>query len=67
MRVPIGSFDPNEVSNLVFDEASFLDIRPANVNADGEFIFRVSGYEDFPALYVRRVSSRSKANRRSTC
>ena len=57
--MPTGPFEPKEEASLVFDETSFLDDRPANVNSDGEFIFRVSGYEGFPALYACRVSSRS--------
>jgi len=60
MWVPTGSFEPEEIENLALDEASFLDVRPANVNADGQFVFRASGYEGFPALYLRRVSSREQ-------
>jgi len=56
----IGSFEPEEIDDLAFDGASFSGDRPANVNADGQFVFRVSGYEGFPALYVRRVSSREQ-------
>ena len=55
-----GAFEPEEIANLA-SEADFLNDRPANVNADGEFIFRVSGYEGFPAVYARRVSSRHRA------
>lgn len=66
MRVLTGPFEPDEAANLVFDDTSWLDDRPANVNLDGEFLYRVSGYEGFPVLYACRVGSRSKAKRRST-
>ena len=55
-----GAFEPEEIADFA-SEASFLSDRPANMNADGEFIFRVSGYEGFPAVYARRVSSRHRA------
>ncbi len=55
-----GAFEPEKIAKLA-SEAGFLNDRPANVNADGEFIFRVSGYEGFPAVYARRVSSRHRA------
>ena len=62
-----GAFEPEETADFASEEG-FLNDRPGNVNSDGEFIFRISGYEGFPALYARRVSSRSaKVNRGSTC
>ena len=55
-----GAFEPEKIANFA-SEAGFLSDRPANVNADGEFVFGVSGYEGFPAVYARRVSSRHRA------
>ena len=50
--MPYGSFEPEEIEDLAFEEASFSDVRPTNVNADGKLIYRVSGYEGFPAIYA---------------
>jgi hypothetical protein len=47
--VVTGAFEPEKIANFA-SEAGFLNDRLANVNADGEFIFRVSGYEGFPAV-----------------
>jgi len=54
----VGLFKPEEFEVLALDAAGLFDNRPENVNANGEFIYRVSGYEGFPAIYARRVSSR---------
>ena len=61
---PDWTFTPEEIEDSAFDETSLLNVRPSNVNADGKLIYRVSGYEGFPAIYACRVTFRSaKVNR----
>ncbi len=43
---------------------SYVESRPANVNADGEFKFKVSGYVGFPGIYLRHAGSGRKTNRK---
>jgi hypothetical protein len=53
------------VSEFAPDVADLWLERPADVNADGEFIYATSGYVGFPAIYQRPFECRHKENKES--